>query len=76
MAVGVNARTALSLLFPPILDEFGWDRDVAADGPEVARARELLESSAVIGKLLLKTVTGASRINTRSRLTLSWAELA
>ena len=24
MAVGVNARTAFSLLFPPILDEFGW----------------------------------------------------
>jgi len=26
MAVGVNARTACSLLFPPILDEFGWER--------------------------------------------------
>jgi hypothetical protein len=26
MAVGVNARTAFSLLYPPILDEFGWDR--------------------------------------------------
>ena len=55
---GVNARTAFSLLFRPILDEFGWDRGVTADGPwpraEVARARELLESSAVIGKLLLK----------------------
>jgi hypothetical protein len=23
MAIGVNARTAFSLLFPPILDEFG-----------------------------------------------------
>ena len=30
MAVGVNARTAFSLLFPPILDEFGWDRGLAA----------------------------------------------
>jgi MFS family permease len=30
MAVGVNARTAFSLLFPPILDEFGWDRAVIA----------------------------------------------
>jgi len=30
MAVGVNARTAFSLLFPPILDEFGWDRAVTA----------------------------------------------
>jgi len=30
MAVGVNARTAFSLLFPPILDEFGWERGVTA----------------------------------------------
>ena len=30
MAVGVNARTAFSLLFPPILDEFGWDTAVTA----------------------------------------------
>jgi len=30
MAVGVNARTAFSLLFPPILDEFGWDRALTA----------------------------------------------
>ena len=30
MGVGVNARTALSLLFPPILDEFGWERGVTA----------------------------------------------
>ena len=30
MAVGVNARTAFSLLFPPILTEFGWDRGVVA----------------------------------------------
>jgi MFS family permease len=30
MAVGVNARTAFSLLFPPILTEFGWDRGVTA----------------------------------------------
>jgi MFS family permease len=30
MAVGVNARTAFSLLFPPILEEFGWDRGVTA----------------------------------------------
>src|ERR1700733_8371468 len=26
----VNARTAFSLLFPPILGEFGWDRGVTA----------------------------------------------
>jgi MFS family permease len=30
MAVGVNARTAFSVLFPAILDEFGWDRGVTA----------------------------------------------
>jgi len=30
MAVGVNVRTAFSLLLPPILDEFGWDRGVVA----------------------------------------------
>ena len=30
MAVGVNARTAFSLLFPPIIDEFGWERAVTA----------------------------------------------
>jgi MFS family permease len=30
MGVGVNARTAFSLLFPPILDEFGWPRGVTA----------------------------------------------
>jgi MFS family permease len=30
MAIGVNARTAFSLLFPPILDEFGWERGTTA----------------------------------------------
>src|SRR5579863_5434573 len=30
MGVGVNARTAFSLFFPPILDEFGWDRGLTA----------------------------------------------
>src|SRR3990167_9357530 len=30
MGVAVNARTAFSLLFPPILDEFGWERGVTA----------------------------------------------
>lgn len=30
MAIGVNARTAFSLLFPPILDEFHWGRGVTA----------------------------------------------
>ncbi len=30
MGVGVNARTAFSLFFPPILDEFSWERGVTA----------------------------------------------
>jgi MFS family permease len=30
MGIGVNARTAFSLLFPPIVDEFGWNRGVTA----------------------------------------------
>jgi MFS family permease len=30
MAIGVNARTAFSLLFPPIIDEFRWERGVTA----------------------------------------------
>jgi MFS family permease len=30
MAIGVTARTAFSLLLPPLIDEFGWDRGVVA----------------------------------------------
>src|SRR6266508_669320 len=30
MAIGVNARTAFSLFFPAMLDEFGWERGVTA----------------------------------------------
>jgi MFS family permease len=30
MGIGVNVRTAFSLLFPPILGEFGWGRGVTA----------------------------------------------
>jgi len=30
MAVAVSARTAFSLLLPPLLDEFGWERGLAA----------------------------------------------
>jgi MFS family permease len=30
MAIGVNARTSFSLLFPPILAEFGWPRATTA----------------------------------------------
>ena len=30
MAIGVTARTAFSLLMPPLIAEFGWDRGLAA----------------------------------------------
>src|SRR4051794_35249432 len=30
MAIGVNARTSFSLFFPPIVDEFGWERGITA----------------------------------------------
>jgi MFS family permease len=30
VALGVTARTAFSLVFPPIVDEFGWNRGLAA----------------------------------------------
>jgi MFS family permease len=30
VALGVTARTAFSLMFPPIVDEFGWERGLAA----------------------------------------------
>lgn len=30
MALGVNARTAFSLFFPPIVEEFGWQRAATA----------------------------------------------
>ena len=30
VALSVTARTAFSLVFPPIVAEFGWDRGLAA----------------------------------------------
>ena len=30
VAIGATARTAFSLMFPPIVDEFGWERGLAA----------------------------------------------
>ena len=30
MAVAVTARTSFSLLMPPLIDEFGWDRGLTA----------------------------------------------
>ena len=30
MGIGISTRTAFSLMFPPILDEFGWERGLTA----------------------------------------------
>ena len=30
MGIGVNTRTAFSLLYPPLVTEFGWERGVTA----------------------------------------------
>ncbi len=60
MAIGVSARTAFSLLMPPLIDEFGWDRGVAAGafsfgflvsavtGPIVGRVMDLRGPRVVI----------------------------
>jgi MFS family permease len=47
MAIAVNARTSFSLLFPPILDEFGWQRGVTAAAFSVG-----FVSSVVLGPLV------------------------
>ncbi len=30
VAISVTARTSFSLLVPPVIDEFGWDRELVA----------------------------------------------
>ena len=42
MSVGVSARTSFSLLFPPILDEFGWERGVTAAAFSVGFAASVM----------------------------------
>lgn len=42
MAIAVNARTAFSLLFPPILEEFGWQRGVTAAAFSVGFAASIV----------------------------------
>ncbi len=49
MAISVNARTAFSLFFPPILTEFGWERGVTAGAFSVG-----FMVSALFGPLLGK----------------------
>ena len=61
MAVGVSARTAFSLLLPPIVEEYGWDRATVAGAssfgfflfavasPLVGRAMDHWGPSIVVG---------------------------
>jgi MFS family permease len=51
MAIGVNARTAFSLLFPPILGEFGWERGVTAGAFSFGFVVSAV-SSPLIGRLM------------------------
>jgi hypothetical protein len=41
MAIGVIARTAFSLLMPPLIDEFGWDRGLAVGAVNLKTAKAL-----------------------------------
>jgi MFS family permease len=51
VALGVTARTAFSLMFPPILDEFGWDRGLAAGAFSFGFLISAL-ASPVVGRLM------------------------
>ena len=79
VALGVTARTAFSLMFPPIVDEFGWDRGLAAGAfsfgflvsallsPVVGRAMDRRGPRFVIEIGVLLTAAGliaATRIET------------
>ena len=51
MEIGVNARTAFSLFYPPILSEFGWERGVTAGAFSFGFVVSAIMSS-LIGKLM------------------------
>src|ERR1700716_1017923 len=51
VALGVTARTAFSLMFPPIVDEFGWDRGLAAGAFSFGFLVSAL-ASPVVGRLM------------------------
>ncbi|MGB7298550.1 MAG: MFS transporter [Burkholderiaceae bacterium] len=51
MAIGVNARSAFSLLYPPILAEFAWDRGATAAAFSVGFLSSTLYSP-VIGRMM------------------------
>src|SRR5262245_20504941 len=51
MAIGVTARTAFSLLMPPLIDEFGWDRGLAAGAFSFVFLVSALLSS-IVGRIM------------------------
>src|SRR6201991_3730431 len=51
MAIGVNARTAFSLFYPPILAEFGWERGVTAGAFSFGFVASAI-ASPLIGRLM------------------------
>lgn len=54
MGIGVNARTSFSLLFSPIIDEFGWPRGVTAGAFSFGFIMSAILSP-LIGKLMDRT---------------------
>jgi MFS family permease len=54
MGIGVNARTSFSLLFSPIIDEFGWPRGVTAGAFSFGFVMSAIFSP-LIGKLMDRT---------------------
>lgn len=51
MGIGVNVRTSFSLLFPAILNEFGWDRATTAAAFSIGFALAAILAP-IVGKLL------------------------
>lgn len=51
MAIGVNARTAFSLFYPPIISEFGWERGVTAGAFSFGFVASAI-ASPLIGRLM------------------------
>jgi MFS family permease len=68
MAIGVNARTAFSLLFPPILGEFRWDSGVTAGAFSFGFVASAI-ASPLIGRLM-------DRLGPRSVMELGVALMA